>query len=265
MNRLFAWLLRIRRWPVQLFSAIALNSYVLADPLKAIPCWGMNCYACPVASFSCPIGTLQHFSGLRQIPFYALGVLSLAGAIAGRWSCGWLCPFGFFQDLMYKIKVPKWRLRTGKAGWLRYAFLIGLVFIIPYLTGEPWFTKLCPVGTLQGGIPQVLLRPELAAQTGWFYWLKIGILLFFLAWMVLTKRPFCRYVCPLGAFWSPFNRVSAVKLSVDQGKCTRCNRCQAVCPVDIGIYESPNADQCIRCLACISECPQNAIALDATN
>ena len=263
MGRLFAWLLRIKRWPVQLASTIVMNSYFFAGTLKAIPCWGMNCYACPAAVFSCPIGTIQHFSVLHRIPVYVLGVLGVAGALGGRWSCGWFCPFGFLQDLMHKIKAPKWRLRTGKAGWLRYVFLVVLVIIVPYLTLEPWFTKLCPVGTLQGAIPQMLLRPELREQIGWFYWLKIAILLVFLAWMALTKRPFCRYVCPLGAIWSPFNKVSTVRLAVDQGRCTRCLRCRQVCPVDIDVFESPNASQCIRCLACIPECPQDAILLSS--
>jgi len=259
MSRLISWLLRIRRWPVQLISSLWINSYFFANTFKAIPCWGMNCYACPVAIYSCPIGALQHFAILHKIPFYVLGVLGLAGSLGGRMSCGWLCPFGFFQDLLYKIKVPKWPLRVGKAGWLRYVFLVVLVFIVPYLTLEPWFSKLCPIGTLQGGIPVVLTTPDLRSQIGWLYFIKIVILVLFLAWMLVTKRPFCRYVCPMGAFWSPFNRVSMVRLGVDQSRCTQCDRCRQVCPVNISIYEDPNADQCIRCLECIPACPQDAI------
>jgi ferredoxin-type protein NapH len=262
MKRLFVLLLRVKRWPVQLVSALLMNSYVFANTLKAIPCWGMNCYACPVAAFSCPIGTLQHFVIIRQVPFYLLGVLGLAGALGGRWSCGWFCPFGFLQDLMYKIPVPKWRTSAkGAIKWLRYGFLIILAIIIPFLTLEPWFSKLCPVGTLQGGIPQVILRPELRELIGPFYWLKIGILIAFLAWMTVTKRPFCRYVCPLGAVWSPFNRLSALRLHVDQQACIECSRCKEVCPVDIAVHEDDNAPECIRCLACIGACPTTAISL----
>jgi len=259
MTRLASWLVRIRRWPVQLASTFVINSYFLADTLKAIPCWGFNCYACPVASFACPIGTLQHFAIIHQIPFYVLGVIGLAGALGGRMSCGWLCPFGFFQDLLYKIPLPKWHLRVGKAGLLRYLFLVVLVGIIPYFALEPWFCKLCPAGMLEGGIPVVLTVPDLREQIGWLYFLKLVILVGFLGWMMVTKRPFCRYVCPLGAIWSPFNRVSTIRLEVDQARCTECDHCRRVCPVDLSIYEDPNTDQCIRCLACIKDCPRQAI------
>lgn len=262
MNGLVAWLLRVRRWPIQLLSALGMNSYFLADPLKALPCWGLNCYACPAAAFSCPIGTLQHFVIVRQFPAYVLGVLGLAGSIAGRWSCGWLCPFGFLQDLLYRLKVPKLRLRTGWWGKLRYAVLALLVVVVAYVTLEPWFCKLCPQGALEGAIPQVLLHPELRESIGWFYWLKIAILAGFLGWMAVTKRPFCRFFCPLGAIWSPFNRISLVQLRVDLPSCRGCDRCREVCPTDISVYDDPNSDQCIRCLACVKACPHEVIRVE---
>lgn len=263
-DRLLNALLRLRRWPIQLASSLWMNSYFLATPLKAIPCWGMNCYACPASIFSCPIGTLQHFMIIRQPPLYVLGVIGTAGALGGRFACGWLCPFGFLQDLLFKLRTPKWRLRVGQAGLLRYAILLVLVVIIPYVTLEPWFSKLCPLGTLQGGIPWMFLQPEFREQIGWLYWLKIGILIAFITWMLVSKRPFCRYVCPLGAIWGLFNRASLLRLEVDRTRCQSCGRCQEVCPVDIAIYESENGDQCIRCLQCVQACPQQAVKMFAT-
>jgi polyferredoxin len=93
------------------------------------------------------------------------------------------------------------------------------------------------------------------------FWLKIAILIGFLGWMAVTLRPFCRWVCPLGALWSPFNAFSFFRLEVDQARCTGCNKCQAVCPVDIPVYEEPNSGACIRCLACVQACPRNIIAV----
>jgi polyferredoxin len=148
---------------------------------------------------------------------------------------------------------------------LPYAFLVILVFIIPYITLEPWFSKLCPAGTLEAGIPQVLLQPALRAQIGWLYFLKLAILAVFLVWMVFMKRPFCRYVCPLGAIWSPFNRVSMVQLDVEQEGCVQCGQCREVCPVDISVYDAPNTDQCIRCLACVEACPHHVVGIKESN
>ena len=258
MQKLWLWLAK-RRTAVQAISAMALNSYVTQRITKGLPCPALNCYACPAAAFACPIGSIQHFIGARRkVPLYVLGVMGLVGALIGRASCGWFCPFGWLQELVYKLPVPKLRL-SNRLNWTRYVVLVVLVGVVPFITQEPWFCKLCPAGTLEGGIPMVLLSADLRALIGTLYWIKIGMLAGFLAWMSITRRPFCRWVCPLGALWSPFNPVSAFRLHVEQDVCTHCNRCQEVCPVDIRVHESPNAGACIRCLACVRACPQNCI------
>jgi ferredoxin-type protein NapH len=263
MEKLWLWLAK-RRTAVQAISTLALNSYVTQRITKGLPCPALNCYACPAATFACPIGSIQHFVGARRkVPLYVLGVVGLVGALIGRASCGWFCPFGWLQELVYKLPVPKLRL-PNRLNWTRYVILVVLVGVIPFITQEPWFCKLCPAGTLEGGIPMVLLSADLRALVGTLYWIKIGMLAVFLAWMSVTRRPFCRWVCPLGALWSPFNPVSAFRLHVEQNDCVHCNRCQEVCPVDIRVYDSPNAGACIRCLACVRACPQNCITVTSS-
>ncbi|MBC7232258.1 MAG: 4Fe-4S binding protein [Chloroflexi bacterium] len=249
-----------------------MNSFFFQS-LKAIPCLGMNCYACPGAIFACPIGTLQHFAAIRQFPFYTLGVLALVGTMVGRLACGWLCPFGWFQELVHslgrRLRLGRGRLdrlRVGQpaskyVGWLPYMFLIVLVGVVPLFTREPWFSKLCPVGTIEAAIPWILVNAGLRAQVGWLFAVKIAILLGFLFWMLRSKRPFCRFVCPLGAIWSPFNRLSALHLAVDRTSCSQCEICHTVCPVDIRIYEDPHSTRCIRCMECVRACPEGAIRL----
>lgn len=126
---------------------------------------GLNCYSCPGALGSCPIGSLQAVLNSRQyrFSFYIIGFLMAIGAFCGRFICGWLCPFGLVQDLLYKIpgakkvrKVPGDRYLR----YLKYAVLAIFVIILPTVIvniaegGTPWFCKLiCPSGTLLGGIP----------------------------------------------------------------------------------------------------------------
>ncbi len=259
MQRFFFNLARRRPW-VELGATLLTNSYVTQNITKGLPCPSLNCYACPTAAFACPIGSLQNFAGRHKFPFYVFGVISLIGLVIGRASCGWFCPFGWFQELMHKLPGPKLRL-PNRFNWTRYVFLVVLVGIVPFITGEPWFSKLCPAGTLEAGIPVTLLNADLRALIGPLFWLKIAILGVFLVWMAVTLRPFCRWVCPLGALWSPFNALSVFRLEVAQESCSRCNRCQTVCPVDIRVHEDPNNGACIRCLACLNNCPKNCISV----
>ena len=248
-----------RRAMVQAISAVMLNSYFAQRITKGLPCPALNCYACPAAAFACPIGSLQHFVGRRKVPLYVLGAVGLVGALIGRASCGWFCPFGWFQELVYKIPIPKLRL-PNRLNWTRTAVLGVLVVTIPFITRAPWFCKLCPAGALEAGIPMALLSADIRAMTGTLYWVKLGILGAFLAWMSVTRRPFCRWVCPLGALWSPFNPVSSLRLQVDLERCIRCDRCREICPVDIRVYEHGTSGACIRCLECVRVCPVDCIS-----
>jgi ferredoxin-type protein NapH len=249
-----------RRGAVQLLSAVGLNSYFSQHVTKGFPCLALNCHSCPAAGFACPVGTIQHFLTRQKVPLYALGVVGLAGALVGRASCGWFCPFGWLQELLYRVPVPKWRLRN-RFNWTRYVVLVLLVVVIPIVSHEPWFCKLCPAGLLEAGIPVVLLSDPIRALIGPFFWLKVALLGGFVGWMMVTQRAFCRWVCPLGALWSPFNPFSSFRLQVDRDECTACGLCREVCPVDIEVCEDPNSGACIRCLACHRACPTRCISV----
>jgi len=230
-----------------------LSASLYQGPLKNVCTPLLNCYACPSAVLSCPIGTVQHFLAARTVPFYALGTMSVVGASVGRMTCGTLCPFGALQDLLFKLParkaaVPPWARR------FRYAALLVLVFAVPFLTGENWFSKLCPAGTLEAGVPWASMNAGVRDMIGSMFWVKIAILLSFVAWSATAKRPFCRAACPLGAVFSLFNRTSLLQLAWDPDSCTRCGKCRKICPVDIRPDRKAADPECIRCLDC-TRCP----------
>ena len=206
--------------------------------------------------FSCPIGTLQHFMAIHTFPYYLVAFIALVGLSVGRMACGWICPFGFLQDLMYRIRSPKFKI-PFMLRYMKYLILFLLVIILPYTTGEMWFSKLCPAGTLTAGIPWALWDPVnpstgvsiLPNGPGVIFYMSLIILTGFMVWFVLSKRPFCRVVCPMGALFSLFNRFSAIRLEASP-ECDGCNTCQGVCPMDLNIYLDLNSTECIRCLEC---------------
>ena len=92
---------------------------------------GLNCYSCPAAAGACPIGAFQAVVGSSKFKFtyYITGFFILLGVVFGRFICGFLCPFGWFQDLLHKI--PGKKFSTEKLKPLRYLkYIILLVFVI---------------------------------------------------------------------------------------------------------------------------------------
>ncbi len=276
---------RVKRRPplqriVQLCSAVLFNGYALGfrkgkiftGRSKAVCVPVLNCYSCPGALGSCPIGALQTSLGGagRRFPFYVLGLLMLFGIVLGRAVCGLLCPFGLVQDLLHKIPVPKLKVPPAldrPARYLKYAVLLVLVVLLPALavTGAgvavPYFCKyLCPAGTLEGGIPLMLADPALRGLAGALFNWKALVLLVILAASALIHRPFCKYLCPLGAFYSLFNRFSFYRMELDKSACVGCKQCERSCPMDVEVTKNINGGECIRCGKCKAVCPTGAIA-----
>ncbi len=233
---------------------------------------GMNCYSCPGALGSCPIGALQATLNSRQykLSLYVLGLLTIFGTLIGRFVCGFLCPFGLIQDLLFKIPfIKKFRRLPGEKSlrWLRFVFLGIFVILLPLFViditglGEPWFCKwICPVGTLEGGIPLVLLNNAMRGAAGFLFRWKLVILIITLLSSIIIYRPFCRYVCPLGALYGLFNKISLYRIRIDSEKCVGCGLCQKTCKLDIPVWKNPDSMDCIRCGECKAVCPHKAIS-----
>ena len=244
---------------------------IYTGPNKKMCLPGLNCYSCPGAISACPIGALQAVLGSPGYRFslYVLGFIGMCGMLLGRFICGWICPFGFIQDLLHKI--PLFRKTKNLPGhkkliYLKYAVLLGMVILLPMTVrnsagmGSPWFCEyLCPSGTLLGGIPLVIANETVRAEIRWRFFLKLGILLFVLLAAVKSYRPFCKYLCPLGALYSLANPVSLFRLTVDREKCVQCGACRKACGMDVKVWQTPNSPECIRCGKCKAVCPTGAI------
>lgn len=339
--------------------------------LKRFPMPWLVCWSDPLAAGACPAGTIQHFFTLGNgvIPFFAIGFLGLIGAIFGRMSCGWLCPFGYLQDIIYRMKViakwiviaflalvivylcwtspmfagyvndkgkyvssplmklfskgrwtqfymwialylvifsalfglffikfKKFTISNRFSNWIRVFFFVFPFILFPFFvkdpilaTRGPWFCKLCPSGTTFAAIPQFLFAAlpknffplfglevsspfipyglasysDIRPMGQIMFGLKISMLVLFVWVSTLSKRAFCKAICPIGFFYSGFNYFSAVRVVVDKKVCRgeKCNVCWKVCPMDIKLYDKESTSHCIGCLECVSRCPFKAAQL----
>lgn len=267
-----------KRKVIQLYSALLHNAHIkgfvtgsiFAGELKNVCAPGLNCYSCPGATFACPLGSIQNalYESKTKFPTYVFGIVLLYCIILGRTICGFLCPAGLLQELLYKIKTPKLKKNkvTRILSYTKYVLLFVLVIGIPLMytfqansLPVPGFCKyVCPIGTFEGGV--FLLIPSSNSSYfgmlgGLFSW-KFLILLIFIIASIFIFRFFCRFLCPLGALYGIFNKLSILGVKVNKDKCTNCNACVNYCKMDVKVVGD---HECINCGECISVCHTNAI------
>ena len=251
------------------YAAGFLEKKIYTGKLKSLCVPGLNCYSCPGAAGACPVGAFQAVVGSSKFRFsyYITGILILFGVLLGRFICGFLCPFGWFQELLHKIPSPKFSTKKLKPlRYLKYAVLLVMVVLLPLLAvnelgmGDPFFCKyLCPQGVLEGAIPLSLTNAGIRASLGKLFTWKACILLAVIVGSVVFYRPFCKWLCPLGAFYALLNKVSLFQMRVDTHKCVSCGACARACKMDVDITKTPNHAECIRCGMCMKACPTDAI------
>ena len=271
---------------VQVYAAVLYNAHVrgfaegsiYTGPLKSACVPGLNCYSCPGAVAACPLGALQNAvaasASAGKPGFYVCGILLLFGLLFGRMICGFACPMGLLQELIYKIPLPGRRKKPKKnrltrvLSGMKYVLLAGFVIILPLLYGLrktplPAFCKwICPAGTLGGALP-LLLHPangDLRALVGGTFLWKAVVLAAVLVLCVFVFRPFCRFLCPLGALYGLFAKIALLGVRIDRDKCIDCGACVKVCPVDT---KAVGDRECVHCCRCVSVCAHGAISVKA--
>ena len=254
---------------VQLISAVLYNCNVKGfasgkiwkGNSKGMCAPGLNCYSCPGAVISCPLGSLQSalVSSKYKFPYYILGTLLLMGLFLGRFICGFLCPFGLIQELLHKIPTPKLEKSKLTRGLtlIKYVLLVIFAVMIPVFIGAPGFCKyICPAGTLEAGRPLTIMQEKLRPLIGVLFSWKVAMLIVIVTICVFAYRGFCRFLCPLGAIYSFFQPVSFFGVQVDEAKCIHCDACIRNCKMDV---KKVCDRECIQCGECIQHCPVDAI------
>ena len=266
---------------VQLYSALLHNAYIKGfidgriytgnAKYACVP--GFNCYSCPGAVGSCPLGSIQNAlaSAGHLAGWYVLGIILLFGVILGRTICGWLCPLGLIQELLHRIPTPKLRKSrvTRTLSWLKYVILAVFVIAIPlwyglrYQIPLPGFCKyICPAGTFEGAMGHLAnpANTSYYSMLGILFTRKFVIMLVIGLACVFCYRSFCRFICPLGAIYGLFNRFNVIGAKVDDSRCNHCGACVRHCGMDV---RRVGDHECIHCGKCMEVCSQGAISIKA--
>lgn len=282
MDKIFSFLRSKRNFVQGIFALITngkldnfLKGNIYTGKLKSVCVPGLNCYSCPGALGACPIGSFQAVVGSSKFNFayYVTGLMLLFGTIFGRLICGFLCPFGFFQDLVHKIPSKKFSTKRFKLlKYLKYIILVlvvwifGMIFTDNLGIASPYFCKyICPQGILEGAIPLSIANSGIRAILGKLFTFKFVILLIITISSIFIYRPFCKFLCPLGAFYALTNKFSFYQYYVSENKCISCGKCKRICKMDVDITKCQKDLECIRCGECIKACPTNAISTSFKN
>lgn|GEM_PF-880496 len=246
----------LARYRLPIFAAFA-TLFVLAGDLVVHPDSIFSSHEfCPLSPV-CIFFEIPRTGVVWPWGFFFFGILMVSALILRRAFCGWACPVGLTQDLLYLPRrllkaIP---LRPATAGrrrasfWARLIVLLATLFV-PFITGSMFFTSLCPMIR----IGDVIYRTDLAAA-----FLTLGLITIL---SIVMERFFCRFICPLGLLfgWTGIIGAKMFPTFTITRACKagdKCSRCGTACPMKIDLCSLQGGlddRECILCLSCVKTC-----------
>lgn len=181
----------------------------------------------------------------------------IVAIIFRRSFCGLICPFGTIQEFFAKIGrlifKKNYKININIDNYLRYfkyVILILTVFYAWYTAGlwmapyDPWSVY----AHLSEGFTAIWTESPIG----------FIILIITVIGSIIYDRFFCKYLCPMGAFYGILGKISPFKVFRNKNICIACGKCSEVCPVNIDVANEDNVKsaECINCQICILNCPK---------
>jgi polyferredoxin len=224
----------------------------------------------------CPFGGLESFysffinGSFIKKTYYSnlvlIGGTTFITIFFGRIFCGWICALGTLQDIFGKIGLNIFKKRRQvpesmdkPLRIIKYFVFVGILYFT-WRTGELVISTMDPFAAyshIPAGIEEVMGE----------YIIGFSILLLMLFSSLMYDRLFCRYLCPLGAYYAVINRISIFKINRREDLCIECDKCNKICPaaIDISHKESVAKAECFSCMECVSACPTKEKSLETSS
>jgi len=276
-------------------SAVVFNVGALPVLLPILWTWGLSQNAVGDAFTAAQLALSGWKDAYFAFPWLALASFFIVGILIGKSLCGWICPFGFIQDLagFMKRKKTEFAPRTHKSTlYLKYIILATTLFIgftfaaskvavasdsyqraLGIFATAP-FSALSPSETLFATLPRMINSAvsgpaqdalSVFVNAPALFWVQLALLVGVLVFVVYVPRGWCRYICPHGALMGILNRFGFVGLRRQPFKCEKggCRDCVEACPMRVPILDLPwekfSHEECIYCMKCADACPNKAI------
>ncbi|OGP31369.1 MAG: hypothetical protein A2073_01615 [Deltaproteobacteria bacterium GWC2_42_11] len=176
--------------------------------------------------------------------------------IFGRAFCGWVCPMNLLFELNEKarqklesFKVPILDITMDR----RYKYVVLFSMLVLSLFGIQLLPYILPYALVSREIYSYIFYTA-------FSFGMVLILLLLLFELLVSRRGWCRYLCPGGAFFSLLGFIRAVNVDADLRNCpVNCQICTEVCPRGLEPHKNIIGMECDNCGLCISKCPASAV------
>jgi len=190
--------------------------------------------------------------------------------VLGRVFCSWICPMGLLLEMTDKLRslLRFLEISPGNARaprGIKYAVLL-LGLGLSSALSVPVLSYIYPPAIISreaGAMVSASFDRAEIGRSGFpseaLTWMALIIVAIVVLELSVSRRWWCRYVCPGGALYSLIGWSRPLRVRLKSSNCTACAQCTAACPMGLNPMKDQMGIECDSCGVCISACNDQAL------